>query len=94
MKRIFYPLILAALLCGCTTLVTDGTGAVEKNGAYTTKKICGITYSHKPKPTRSEATEAAIVGFLFWVAVAAFAGVLVGAVSWMIDQCGAAGVGE
>jgi hypothetical protein len=79
-------MLLACLAMSCTTTTTDSTGTPAKNGKYTTRKVCNVTYSRKPTIGMAQKADAAIMRFLLIIASVGFIGLIAGVVSWWLDK--------
>ena len=93
-------IVLACLLCGCATFDYRGDYATNKDTGkrefvahkrgklrYQGRKLFGLTVasSVKEELSQSAKSDAAIITFLYWVAVAAFVGIVAGGVSWYLN---------
>jgi len=81
MNRLLLILCASCILCGCRTLITDGAGKPDKQGGYTTKKVCGVTVSTKPMAS----TEDKMRTGLLWAMAGAFAFAVIGGAMWVLD---------
>jgi len=79
MRPVLFATCIGAMiligLVACSTMRTTADGTPSKSGNYTTKKVCGVTYSHKPQESDAEWIQrwlrVGIIGCLFIVAAGA-----------------------